>query len=336
MIGKLGVSVLFAAVFCASAYADRVVLVNGDRLSGRVIHKSGDTLVLQTAYAGTLKIRAGQVAALTTDRPVAVILSGSEEPVTITIRTDEHGRFFISNAGPGVLLSDIAYINPTPEQTGHGVSYKARANLSAAAARGNSTSDRLYAEAEFSARSKHYRYDLGGKVNYSSESGNQTASNWLLNGNYDWFLDKRLFRYVRGALEHDRFKDIDLRGAVGGGYGLQLVDSDSTKASVRGGLDYVMITRLAGPDDNYPALGWGVRLAHRLGSTAIEFFHEHDGYWNLDNTQEISLRSRTGLRLPVAEGLTASAQLNVDWERHPPLGRKSTDSTLLLGMGYEW
>lgn len=50
----------------------------------------------------------------------------------------------------------------------------------------------------------------------------------------------------------------------------------------------------------------------------------------------MTLRSRTGVRVPIASGINASVQVNLDWEREPAPGRKSTDTTLLIGLGYEW
>ena len=50
----------------------------------------------------------------------------------------------------------------------------------------------------------------------------------------------------------------------------------------------------------------------------------------------MTLRSRSGLRVPIADGLNASLQLNADWERTPAPGRKSTDTTMLLGLSYGW
>jgi hypothetical protein len=66
------------------------------------------------------------------------------------------------------------------------------------------------------------------------------------------------------------------------------------------------------------------------------FFHEHDGFWNLEDTDAVLVRSKTGLRMPLIDRLSASVQLNVDWERRPAPGRRSTDSTLLVGMDYAW
>jgi hypothetical protein len=50
----------------------------------------------------------------------------------------------------------------------------------------------------------------------------------------------------------------------------------------------------------------------------------------------VSVRSKTGVRVPLLRGLGASAQLNLDWESRPAPGHKSTDSTLLFGVDYAW
>jgi hypothetical protein len=67
-----------------------------------------------------------------------------------------------------------------------------------------------------------------------------------------------------------------------------------------------------------------------------ELFHEQDGYWSLEDSGDVKVRTRTGLRVPLVDGLTASAQVNVDWAAEPEPGRRATDSTLLLGVGYTW
>ena len=88
--------------------------------------------------------------------------------------------------------------------------------------------------------------------------------------------------------------------------------------------------RQVAPTLGYPALGWGVKLAWQ------PWFHEQEGFWNLEDTAAVLFRSKTGLRLPLLKGLGVSAQLNLDWERKPAPGRKSTDSTLLFGIDYAW
>jgi hypothetical protein len=40
--------------------------------------------------------------------------------------------------------------------------------------------------------------------------------------------------------------------------------------------------------------------------------------------------------MPLLQRISASVQLNVDWERRPAPGRHSTDTTLLFGVNYAW
>lgn len=329
---------LIAAALLFLAYpstADVLTFHNGDRLSGRVLHKHGDTLVFESAHAGTVRIAWPDVAAIETREPVQLMLRGGTSVFSDRLQPAA-GGVRLADSGRNIRLADIAHVNPGPEQSGIGVAYSGRASLSAADVRGNSSGQRLYAEAEFTARAKDYRYTLSGKTERQRDAGVETASNWRADGNYDWFVSPRLFRYLRGSFEHDRPKYVDLRITLGGGYGLQLVEDERSSLSLRSGLDYITVERIAGNNEDYPALGWGLHASHRLGQSDIELFHDQDGFLQLGGDNGVILRSRTGLRAPVAGRLNASLQLNLDWEENPAPGRKATDSRLLVGLGYAW
>ena len=317
---------LSIAALCAagSAGADEIRLANGDRITGRIVSKGGNDLVIDTDYAGRLTLRWDQVASLRTDDTVTVMTRDG------ALNTD--ARLDSRNVRP----EDIAFINPTPEQSGQGATYRGHANVSAALVRGNSENERVYGDAAFNARARDYAWGLGLKVDQREERGLRTAQQWLVDGNYDRFIDERHFLYARSSLEQDRFKDIRLRSTAGAGYGWQLYDDDRTRLSLRTGLDYVTLDRRVGMDEDYPALGWGVRASRKVFARGAELFHDQDGFLSLSDPDFLTLRTRSGVRLPIAGGMTASAQINADWERTPAPGRKSTDTTLLLGLGYAW
>ena len=71
-----GAAILFIA---PSAQADRLVLKNGDVLTGTVLHKSGDSLSFSTPYAGVVSVNWAAVRTLTTDRPVNVYLDDATD-----------------------------------------------------------------------------------------------------------------------------------------------------------------------------------------------------------------------------------------------------------------
>ena len=283
------------------AGADQVLLKNGDRISGVIVEQNDEFVRIETPYAGTIALPRGDVAS--------------------------------------TLIADAAAAQPAAaapkEKPSRDESRKGHVNVAASYSRGNTSTDSLYAEAAFAKREMDRRYALGGKVKRASEGGVKTASNALVEANHDWFLENGDFWYVRGSGERDRFKDIDSRFTIGTGYGQRLIDSDRTQLSVRAGPDFVVVNRIAGEDENYPALGWGAEFTHWLIPDRVEAFHNQDGFWNLDDTSQVTLRSRTGLRVPLTKRISANLQLNLDWEKEPAPGRKATDTTWLLGIGYK-
>jgi hypothetical protein len=159
---------------------------------------------------------------------------------------------------------------------------------------------------------------------------------WLLEGSYDRFFTERQFGYVRSSLEHDAPKDIDRRATAGFGYGVQLAETPAASVALRGGLDYVDVERFVAPDEGYPAAGWGIKARFLPRGRELELFHEQEGFWNLEDTDVVLVRTQSGVRVPLVGRLKGSAQLNVDWESEPAPGRRSTDSTLLFGLDYDF
>lgn len=355
--------VLAVACLAPTAHADTVFLHNGDRLTGRILHLSPDALTLETTWAGEMKIRRFEIRAIETDKPVVVLRERTDHTEWAVISPGDPGRMMVRQVPPeevfgpspargepetvqpgapqatplDVASRSIRYINPRPEESGEGVSRDGRITLSGAVLRGNSNGERLYVESDFNTRARDWRYSLGLKARRERDAGNLVSSNWLLSGNYDRFLAGSVrFGYLRASLEEDRFRDIELRSALGAGLGTQLLQTERTQLSLRAGLDAVDWRRFVGPDESYPAFGWGVNLTRRIDWFAAEIFHDQTGFWNLDDTAQITVRSRSGIRVPFVSGLTASLQLNLDWEGEPAGGRRATDASWLIGVGYAW
>src|SRR5690606_13463035 len=138
-----------ASALCAGqARGDTVILHNGDRLTGRILHMSPSTLTIETTWAGELRIPRYEVSAIETDKPVGVLRerSGRTETVTltpaapgqVTLTVEPRGRATLPAPQEGapveatadgaaappastVPLARLRYIHPKPEETGEGV-----------------------------------------------------------------------------------------------------------------------------------------------------------------------------------------------------------------------
>ena len=328
-----------ALLWTLGAAADEILLKSGDRIRGEITAKTADDLVVRTSYAGEITIAWREIASISTARPVEILLRGESEPVRGVLQpVYGGGALLIDSDGNArsVTLEQIAFLNPKAHEIEGRVAYTGRATLAANYTSGNVESERLYGEADFSARAKAYRYSLTGRIERREDLLLGTVTSWLAGASYDRFLDENEFAYARASLEHDEVKSIERRATVGAGYGWQLFDTERLRLSVRSGLDYVSVDRIEAEDDRYPALGWGIRLDAAPWGPQLELFHEQEGFWNLEDSDGVTLRTKTGVRMPLVTRLSATAQVNVDWERSPPPPRESTDTVLLLGIDYTW
>ena len=332
---------LVALVASRSAIGDTVLLANGDRISGQIVHKNKDRLDIRTRYAGTVSVRWSHVVAVTSERQLTIQRRSDDRLVRGTLIAADEDSIAVDTGQEGVVtvpLQDVGFVNPTLAESGRGIVYKGRASLAASANSGNSDTRRLYGETSLSGTARVYRFNLGASGEAQQEGGETNAFKWRLGADYDQFTrrDRRRFVYARASLEHDRFADIRLRSITGAGYGWQIVETAVTSLSMRGGVDLVFLDRIDDDDERYPAAGWGLRYSRSLLSDTARFFHEQEGFVEVGAPSNISVLTKTGLRFPVVDNLNASAQYNLDYEGEPGDGRKSLDASLVVGLGYDW
>lgn len=331
---------LVAWTLSCAALADTVTLRNGDRITGKVVRKENENLVFKTPYAGDIKIRWLDIAGLRTDEPVQVMLNDetslsatftpAETPGQVTLKAGD-----IIRTAP-IDLDKIAYINPSPEISGKGVRFTGRVNIGLTATSGNSETENLYVDAEMVARTKTNRYTVGATAQRSSEDGNETADRTTLYSKYDHFLTEKRYLYTNASFVQDEFKDLNLRSVLGAGVGHQFFESKRTNLSLEGGLTFVNEDFINADDDQYLAARWALNYDRYFFKDRLQFFHKHEGLQSLENSEDLLIRSETGVRVPLTENLNTSVQVNAEWDNSPPPGTEDTDLTYLLNVGYNW
>lgn len=334
----INVIVLLSISCSHAAFADTVKLKNGDWLTGTVIKKETDQLVFKTDYAGEINILWSEIATLHTDKPVTVVLS-DDSTFDATLQKRSLGRVKVVSSGLKMSkeldLQDVTYINPSPEVSGEGISWKGHADLGGAFTQGNSDTSALRFDTEAIARTKHNRLTLGGNVNRAKSGDEQTEFNSKGYTQLDHFVSKKWFVYGNGSLEHDRFRDIRLRSSVGVGSGYQLYEQSDLNLSVEAGVNSINVDYDEAEDENYPSGRWALKYDQLLFSK-VRFFHQHEVLVSLENSADTLVFTKTGLRVPIAENLDASTELNIDYDNEPAEGREKTDKTLLFSLGYGW
>lgn len=322
----------------AVAQADEIIMQNGDRISGTVVSKQGDTLLFATPYAGELKILWHKVISLRTDKPVHIRLNDQNSiqaqvapagPGTVQLQGKELGT------QDAIAISKIAQINPPKVATDAGVKVKGYINAGFELKQGNSDTEKLHLDTEVVARTKENRYTIGAEYNREKDQNTETVSNRLGYMKYDHFLREKWYLYANGSFKKDKFKDLNLRSTIGLGSGRQFWESDERNLSLEAGLTYVNDDFIVTTDNDYAALRWAIKYDQRF-LKKLQLFHEHEGLQGLESSGDVSIRSKTGIRVPIVDNLKATAQLNADWENNPAPGKEREDLTWLLSLGYHW
>jgi len=325
---------LFFALIGGQASADVVWLKNGDRLTGKVVSMDGGTLVLKTSYAGDLSITWGEVVNLKTDEPIKVVL-GDETSAQGPVSPGEPGKVKVKAeqvAEPVTVdLAHVKTINPKPPLR---INFRANAGLSKTD--GNTDTQDIYADAEFMARTLRNRYTIGGLYKRSEKEDVKTEDKALGYMKYDHFFSKNWYGYAHASGEQDEFKDLDLRATLGVGVGYQFIESERTNLSLEAGLSYVDENYIVAEDNSFAAGRWGLKFDHFLLPKSLQYFLYHTGLQSVEDSDDLVLHTQTGFRIPFYKNLNITAQFNWEYDKSPSPGKKESDYTYLLTLGYLW
>ena len=316
--------------------ADEVNTKNGDRISGEILDMKDGKLTIKTSYAGEIGVKWSEIASIKTDKEISVLLSDDtlingnpkdfeqDKMILVTGKVIEPVSF---------SMADVKSINPPKEPP---VKIKARANVGITQTRGNTEKDSTHFDGEFSARTEKNRYTAGGELNRTKDSGSDTESNSVGYLKYDHFISEKWFAYSNALFEKDKFKDLSLRSVLGIGSGYQFFETPITNLSLETGLNYVSEDYIAAPDNSFTSGRWSISYDRYFYNKAFQLFHFHEGFISLEDTEDMFIKSRTGIRIPLLKHLNATLQYNLDWDKSPSPGREKTDRSMMFTLGYQF
>lgn len=328
---------LFVLLSAGNVMADKVLLKNGDNITGKVIRMENKTLIFKTSYAGELSIQWEEVTSIQTDEPIRMLLSDETSALGVaTELEDGKVKLMVDKIEEPLTfeLTEVEVINPKPPEPT--VKVNARVNVGLTAQRGNTETDNYYADGSFIARTEKSRYTVGAEYNVERTDDERTANSALGYLKYDHFLTKKWYFYSNGLFETDEFKDLNLRTTLGAGVGYQFLETPLTNLSLEAGLSYVNEDYDEAEDDNFSAGRWALNFDRYLIEKTLQFFHYHEGYVSLEDSDDIVFKSRTGLRIPLYKRLNATAQYNFDWDSQPAPGTERADAKYIFLLGYQY
>lgn len=339
MFPRLSILVALLSVVVSPAFAaDTLYLRNGDRLTGRLSRIKDGKITLKTDYAGELTVLQSRLRTFTTSGTATVELDAAEY-LTGTIRGLEGDSLAVLD-GAGNRLITLRTENLralyrrdpvalererlAPKADGH-------LNLGLEVQRGNTNRESHHLDGRIRVRTPDSRYTLQVEYDREEDEGVETDRNARGSLKYDYFLTAKAFWFTGTTFEHDPFEDVELRSTLTTGLGYQFYESERRTLSAEVGLTYIDENFRVAPDRSSTGGKYALDYQETLRE-GYELFHHQEGLSSSDI--EFLHRSRSGLRVALAEGLQGTAQFNLDWDADPVPGVDSTDTRYLLSLGY--
>ena len=351
------VAVLLGLAAVRRALADVVELTDGSTLVGTLVTVSGETLTLETGFAGTLEVPFDQVARLQTDAPrVAVIAGGDRVVGTLDVeRGDQIVRH--STLGPvPVPVGDIeAIYDPSamspdeidsaeavrqnPDLEVGGPEWSGRFSLGLSGETGNTEEFDLTARLNMQRETRDDRLYLYALYAYEETESVKSTNEFIAGVRLEHDLSDRVFLYGAAEGEYDEFENIDLRLTLTGGLGYFFIreDKQEFKGIIGAGYKYEDFNDgTDSRDEPIFELGYDYRidLSDRLRFThAVRWtptFEDPSGDYRLtsDANVEILITSKEDWKI--------LAGLRTEYDSRPAETSEELENTYYFNLGYSW
>jgi hypothetical protein len=340
---------LALCLFILPVYADQITMKDGDRISGDIVKKDGDTVTVKSKNFGTVTLKWTDIASVKTDEPINVALQGGKTvkaPIetqgaqikveaqtvdpkdVITLRNDAEQKTYERFLHPGLL--DLWTVN---------------GSLNIAGTKGNAETSTLTAPVNFARTSNtsHTTAYFNSITSSATVNGTNSQTARAIRGGWAYSRDvagNKFFLNAFNDYEYDKFQSLDLRVVIGGGAGYQVWKRDASTLSVVAGGDwdrdaFGVSGTTAAFTRNSAEFYWGNDFSYKLRTrtTLVQGFRMFD---NLSDGGQYRMNFDVTAATQITKWLNWTVSLSDRYLSNPASGRKSNDFLYSTGLGFAW
>lgn len=244
---------VFILFLCSNVFADQVIMTNGDRLTGKIVKKDGDSVTIQTEFAGTVKIKWSSVVQIITDEPLSVTLADGKTFQGKIETEEEKIKVAIADAeNMTVEKKNVKTVRTPEEQKKYEAEQKrieesrltdfwsGTVDVGFSMTSGNSDTRTFTAGAKGVRETRHNKFTVYANALQVKDTSNNTnkikAQSIWTGARYDVDINPRYFAFGSGDFEYNKPQKLNIRAVLGGGLGYHAYRKDSFKLDLTGGV----------------------------------------------------------------------------------------------------
>jgi hypothetical protein len=216
---SLFLSAILLYVVTCHAYAETIILENGDSLTGQVISRSSDSLVLSHQVLGEVTIAISAIKTSTKSHGRVEAQAVAKTPATSKAKSESE----IADSG----LFNTDWLTDWK--------YELQAGVTGSSGKSDDQKITIGFTADYEDHFKRWKHKTS-YYRYESE-GDLSDHSLVSSLNRDFLMPgETRFYFAGGQFDYDEFKDFDYRLAVNGGIGYELYKSSKWRLLGRAGL----------------------------------------------------------------------------------------------------
>lgn len=316
-----------------------MLLSNGDHLSGRIVRKTGNSVVLETSYAGAIRIELKEILRLDFDDSRTLLISGNEAPNVVSLeRVDDGVRVGSSDAAEPLIVAFEAVSTPAPGTTASSIEteFSGRVNVAVKEESGNSEETEVDVDYLMLLRRGNNRLRSDGIAEIDSTEGARTKQDWRFTIRLDHFLSQKTYVGFQNQLKQEKFADLNLRVSAGPLVGYQFYQSHELNLLGELLISFVNEDYREQSDQRFWGPGWNIDFDRFVFKERLQFYHTENAFISVKDTDKLLWHAYTGLRMPLLHGFVVSTEVEFDYDGQPAVEAESLDTTFRLKLGYQW
>jgi len=341
----------FATIAVLTLRADQIVLKDGDRITGGIVKKDGQTVTIQSKNFGTVTLKWDDIATVTTDKLLNIVLSG-DEAVKGTLQTQD-GRIQVATPGAPRIVDAgqiVTLRNDAEERAyqrflrpGWLDLWTVNGSLSLAGTKGNAqtlviTTPLNFARISNTSRTTAYFNSIRSSATINgvnASTANAVRGGW----GYGRNITKKVFFNGFNDYEFDQFQSLDLRVVLGGGLGYHVWATERGRLDVVGGAAYNRESFDPAPKKaftrNSAEAYWGNDFSYKLAART-SLTQSFRMFNNLSNSGEYRLNFDLGASTALTKWLNWNVAFSNRRLSNPVPGRQPNDFLYTTGLGFSF
>lgn len=349
MRNKFQILLLTLALGLSSAWADKIVMKNGDRVTGSIIKKDDKNLTIKTELFGEVTLPWDKVESVVADKPLHVALPDGKTVQGTLATAGDKVEVTAGGQKQAVAAGDIKTLRNDAEQAaylrllnpGWGDLWVINANIGIAGTSGNAKT------ATFTTPVNATRVTNNDKTtayfNFirasATVNGVSAATAQAVRGGlgYSRNLAPRLFVSTFNDWEYDKFQNLDLRVVLGGGLGYIAWKGERGRLDLIGGGAWNRESFDPAPQPKFTRNSaeayWGDDFTYKLNAR-MNFNQSYRMFNNLTNTGNYRQNVDVGITAALTKWMTWNISASDRYLSNPVPGRKKNDFLYSMGLGF--